>query len=295
MRQIKSKNLTVFEKGVDLIGRRLPVKRTHRESTSKLFLFSFDYEQIKWYSFLLERLLVSATTGYKMAIVPSGNYIYYIVSTIFIAALSLPLWFLFRKEPWMIKLTSKAVPNIKENLKNSRFVFLTFLLSTVGYLAVVSMSLPKSFLESLLNISSSLNRYIYILVPFVCGITVMIVYSAITHIPLKKHKKLLKNLAIIITGFCVAAVLIYQNVSCDNYFLFRAKNENGRVNDYIAGSDCIVLTNGPTIQNLVPYMLIDADDVFLYIPIWNTPRKRLNLKSLLIQMMEFIFYLIAYL
>ena len=31
VRQIKSKNLTVFEEGFDVIGRRLPVKRTHRE------------------------------------------------------------------------------------------------------------------------------------------------------------------------------------------------------------------------------------------------------------------------
>ena len=31
VRQIKSKNLTVIKESLDVIGRRLPVKRTHRE------------------------------------------------------------------------------------------------------------------------------------------------------------------------------------------------------------------------------------------------------------------------
>lgn len=237
---------------------------TDKES-SQLFLFSLDTYQIRNYMYLLYRLLLFDTAGLRISVFPSGNYVYFVAGAVFLLAMFMPVAFLFRRNPHLRAFLRAARDKFVQTMRHSRFFLLTVLLAGVGYLFILGISLPDSVRLPLMNLTESCDRFIYLLIPFVCGGAVMILRQLILLLPLRKHPALPKRLAAVLPLTCIAAALLLQHSRGNNHFLYRSEISNGHVHDYVKGADCIVLVNSPNIQNLALYMTMDADDVFFSI------------------------------
>ncbi|MBQ6042095.1 MAG: hypothetical protein IJL32_15140 [Oscillospiraceae bacterium] len=232
-------------------------------STSKLFLFSADMEKIRWFVYLLIRLLIYDTTGIAINQFRRGNYSYVIAAVVLLSAVLIPLAFLFRKEAWMRKLRGKIAALLKQYFRNTRFIFISWLLTAVCFLFVLGVSLPNVFVWSLLRLDYVCDRYIYLLIPFFCGLVTWCIYGMISYIQRIRNSALLKKLSVAVPAVCIVGSLLLQNICGYNHFLIRVENQNGKINDRITGADCIVLTNNPTVQNYIPGLTMDADDLFL--------------------------------
>ena len=224
-------------------------------------LFTIKTDDISTLSYRMFRLLIRDTFGYEMSIYENPNIAYVIAGFVLLVALLIPLCFLFRKEKWFIKIKDKfmaLISKIRDYLKNGDLSLIIMLLVMLVFIVAITFIIPENVQSATLIFSFVMDRYIFILIPFLCGFTVCIIYKIICLIKIRNIKTISTCIVLALASFS----LVFANVKSDSNYIFKSQTDNGYISSYLNNADCIMLVNYPTIANVPAYMLMDCDNIF---------------------------------
>lgn len=172
--------------------------------------------------------------------------------------LSLPLLFLFRKEPWMLKLRSRLKERIRsfrqkkhKPLSIAPGAVILFLVTAIYYFIVSGSFCYDDYGEDS-------ERYYYQITPFMILLAVWFLSYLIMRIRNSSVKRIMYGLLSVV----LSALLVFQNVLYDPVYIINADTENGRICEYTEDEDCILLTYSAIFLPIFCQMLEGADDVY---------------------------------
>lgn len=194
-------------------------------------------------------------TGIEIADAVSAMF-YVRITVMFIVPLFLPLLFLFRKNilAWFRK--RKASGKDAENGKKSGWTFRPeigiLLISCAAFHVMVS----SKFLYDDFGLDSI--RYLYHVLPFALIIGVSIV-RMLYHGCCRRFRAVFCRIG---AAVLACGILVFQNVRCDPQYVISAAPDNGRISEYTAGQNCILLPLGAIYMPIYCQMMEQASDVY---------------------------------
>lgn len=200
--------------------------------------------------------IMKYTTGIDY--INPDTMIYVVAALGVLIPISLPLLFLFRKEPWMKKFVSGLRENTKSFFREKK------LLRAISPAAVILLILCAAYYVIVsgtfyyYDFDEDSERYYYQIIPFIVLLAVWLVMSLIVRIRRKAVRR----------SFCgifaagLAALLVFQHVLYKPVYLKTAETENGYIREYTADTDCILLSYSAIFLPVFTLMLEDADDVY---------------------------------
>lgn len=153
-------------------------------------------------------IVLNAITGISISPFATSWYSYVVVAVVLLAAVCIPLGFLFRKEEWFKKAMGKAGDAWKYVRKNFDFFFLFALMGTAFEMIVVSLSV---------NINVMLlhtDRYLFVVMPWAAFVILRAVWYIFTWI--KPVRKFTAPIVAVVT--CV--LVVTSNLLCEKRYLF---------------------------------------------------------------------------
>lgn len=153
-------------------------------------------------------IVLNAITGISISPYATSWYSYVVVAVVLLAAVCIPLGFLFRKEEWFKKAMGKAGDAWKYVRKNFDFFFLFALMGTAFEMIVVSLSV---------NINVMLlhtDRYLFVVMPWAAFVILRAVWYIVTWI------KPIKKFVGPITAVAVCLAIVSSNLLCTKRYLF---------------------------------------------------------------------------
>ncbi len=162
-------------------------------------------------------LITSSLIGVPVSIWASGIYNYVVAVIVILAAIVIPLCFLFRKETWFKKFVSAAGEKVKYFLKNFDFLFLFTFLSVIFAMLVVDYTVNFH------NMENHSDRYLFVIMPWAAIIFVSVLWYILRAVKLKQ------KLIPAITAVILAPFLIYSHLSQECRYNFPTMTVGGGI------------------------------------------------------------------
>ncbi|MGN1101798.1 MAG: glycosyltransferase 87 family protein [Huintestinicola sp.] len=198
-------------------------------------------------------LVVNSVTGGRVSVWSTGTYMYWVIAIVALAAVMVPLGFLFRKEEWFKSFTGKVKNGIVYFFKHFDFMLLFIVISSLFCMSAVALSV---------NINSMgmyTDRYLFFIMPQLTLAAAMAIKYVLSVIP-----KVKKAVPYIMTAAACASV-VCSNLYCDKRYLFPANIEgSGGVESTCDENSSYLLLSGYPWQ-MVCYAdkLMDCSEVFV--------------------------------
>ena len=153
-------------------------------------------------------IVLNSITGVSISPYATSWYSYVVVAIVLIAAVCVPLGFLFRKEEWFKKLMGKAGNGWKFVRNNFDFFLLFAFIGTAFEMIVVSLSV---------NINVMLlhtDRYLFVIMPWAAFVLLRVFWYIVSWI------KPIKKFAGPVTAVIVCLAVVGSSLFCEKRYLF---------------------------------------------------------------------------
>ena len=153
--------------------------------------------------------VLCALTGISISVFSTGFYAYIVVALVCLAAICIPLCFLFRKEEFFRKFKGKVFSVLKSAKENFE------LFPAFAFLAVVFVMLVVSFNVNINVMKEHTDRYLFLIMPWAAFILLMAARFIFSWIkPLKKYSN---RISAVLVCFAVA----FSNIFCTKHYIFQ--------------------------------------------------------------------------
>ena len=185
-------------------------------------------------------------------------FLFSFVALCVIIPLMIPLLFLFRKEPWMLRFRAYLKKRIKEMPERAGKIrstippaVLIIIICAVFYVVVSGLYCYNDFGEDS-------ERYYYQITPLIVLAFIWLALTIISIIPFRKARIAMHSALVI----SLAAAIVYQHCTYKMTFVISSDTEKGYIKEYTANSDCILLSASPIYLPIYTFMLEEADDIY---------------------------------
>ncbi len=212
------------------------------------------------------RYMLNDISGIRLTLIKTPLWNYVLCVLIALAAIGLPLCFLFRNEKWFKAFLQRCAANIKKlicfvrsKIGLSLGVLLIVSVSVFSVFAINALVSPIAYMEEM---SSHYSVQVY---PLFIAVVMCFVYMFLRCIP-KVGKRLLAPIATIVISVCS---VIGSRLCGEVMYLFDQNQTDPNalkteMNVITQGADCIVgMVGGSEIQ-YYPYDLYNADSLYIF-------------------------------
>lgn len=176
--------------------------------------------------------------GFFVSLYKSSAYSYVIAIIILLFGLLIPLSFLFRKEPWFIKIRTHFISILKTCftktivwIKKADFIPVFIFISSIAVIIAANKTVDIT------EMKVYSMRYIFITFPLFVVIAVSLVYFIIKKIP-----RINKNSFIFTLVVVICAVIRVNSISeCE--FYFQSSNGKCDIANLVSNKNCLVVSN----------------------------------------------------
>lgn len=176
--------------------------------------------------------------GFFVSLYKSSAYSYVIAIIILLFGLLIPLSFLFRKEPWFIKIRTHFISILKTcftktivRIKKADFIPVFIFISSIAVIIAANKTVDIT------EMKVYSMRYIFITFPLFVVIAVSLVYFIIKKIP-----RINKNSFIFTLVVVICAVIRVNSISeCE--FYFQSSNGKCDIANLVSNKNCLVVSN----------------------------------------------------
>lgn len=176
--------------------------------------------------------------GFFVSLYKSSAYSYVIAIIILLFGLLIPLSFLFRKEPWFIKICTHFISILKTCftktivwIKKADFIPVFIFNSSIAVIIAANKTVDIT------EMKVYSMRYIFITFPLFVVIAVSLVYFIIKKIP-----RINKNSFIFTLAIVICAVIRVNSISeCE--FYFQSSNGKCDIANLVSNKNCLVVSN----------------------------------------------------
>lgn len=198
-------------------------------------------------------LIVNSLTGIKVSVYSTGSYAYAVVAVVLIAAVLLPLSFLFRNEEWFKRFKRSVRSGVKYFFKHIDFMFIFLLISITFTCVIVAVTVNLNVMELYSD------RYLFLVMPWAAMCMVLAVKYLIGL--LKPLKRFTAPITAVLACFAVVSSFLVVEM---RYTLPRFIRGEGGIETTVSANTghIVVITQG---WQLVTYAerLLGCEDLFV--------------------------------
>lgn len=208
------------------------------------------------------RYMLDEISGISIHLIDSPIEAYILCAVLVLAAIGLPLCFLFRNEEWFKRFVSR--------IKSTAVSMVRFVRSKIGFsvavLLILAISISSIFVinaivSPIARMKESSSHYSVQVYPLFAAVVMCFVYLFIRSLP----KKLSKARAPIVLAMCIGCVL-GSRLDCDVNYLFNYNYEGSihtKIGELSEKSNIILFIDGGSSIQIYPDELYRAEAVFI--------------------------------
>ncbi len=241
-----------------------PVMITHILMDNDIMGLHATFTQHKTFALQMHfiiRYMVDEITGIDMTLIKSPILSYLLCVLVGIAAIGLPLGFLFRNETWfkafLLNIKKGAISAVKFVRSKIGFSVAVLLMLAISASSIFVINALVSPIALMKEKSSHYSVQVY---PLVIAVVMCAVFMFLRSIP----NKLSKSCTPVALAVCVGCVL-GSRFGCEVNYLFDDNFEGllqTRLGDLSENCDIILLVDGSSTIHYYPYELYNADSLF---------------------------------
>lgn len=248
----------MFIYGGTMLGTLLIYFAVYPASIMQLGYSSYEKKILPYIAQLKQMLCYVSkyNLGFKISMYYSPTR-YIIMGIIFsLILISIPLCYLFRNESWFIRFrkAAKELPHSAlEQLKKANYICLFMFISSIILIMVMADT------TDIVKMDVYAMRYIFMTFPLLCVIFVILIKTAVSHLPK------IKNYSNITLAIIVIFTVTKVNITAPTEFLCRHYGEYQNTEKLLKNKNClIVLPDDSAVWSMSCYShyLRNADNVF---------------------------------
>lgn len=212
-------------------------------------------------TFLNELLFCYNTSLNRISGIPvsaylTGKYSFLVAAVVILAAIAVPLSFLFRKEEWFKAFVGKIKSSILYFFRNFDFIFLFTIISCL----IVMYAVAKTV--DIHRMREHTDRYLFVVMPWV-ALCMLLAAKYIIQI-ITQIIRPLKKFSTAIVAVLVCASVLFSNILTPRHYFFERniQGEGGMETTVSDSSNYIVMLTNTWHMVLFPEKLIGCNNIF---------------------------------